>query len=96
MINLIPTVYAADSAAFGAAIDPILQHIVSPIVGLLFAIAIVVFAFGVFQLIRGDSDSETRTQGKKAMISGVIGMFIMLSAWGFIYLISNTVSALSR
>ena len=94
MFSLIPTVHAADSAAFGAAIDPVLQHIVNPIIGVLFGVAIVVFAFGAFQLIRGDADSDTRENGKKALIGGIIGMFIMTSAWGFIYLISNTVGSL--
>jgi uncharacterized protein YqgC (DUF456 family) len=54
----------------------------------------VVFIFGVFQLIRGAGDAEGRTNGKNAIIGGVIGMFIMLSAWGFIHLIANSIRSL--
>jgi len=94
MFGLIPTAYAADAEAFGAAIDPIIQNIIVPIIGVLFGVAVLVFVFGVFQLIRGDSDSETRSNGKKAMIGGIIGLFIMVSAWGFIRIISSTVTSL--
>ena len=94
MSAIIPITHAADAEAFGDAIDPIIQNIVNPIVGVLFAVALIAFVFGVLQLVRGDSDSDTRSQGKKAMVGGVIGMFIMLSAWGFIHLISNTITGL--
>ncbi len=94
MSGLIPIVHAADSEAFGAAIDPVIQNVINPIIGVLFGVAVLVFVFGAFQLIRGDSDSETRSNGKKAMIGGIIGLFIMVSAWGFIRLISNTVGSL--
>lgn len=94
MSGLIPIAHAADAEAFGRAIDPVLQHVVYPIVGVLFTIAVIVFVFGALQLIWKDSDSESRKNGKNAIIGGVIGMFIMLSAWGFIHLISNTISGL--
>ncbi len=94
MSSLIPTVYATDSAAFGTAINPVLQNIANPIIGVLFGIAVLVFVFGAFQLIRGGADSDTRTNGKKALIGGIIGIFIMVSAWGFINIISSTIGSL--
>ncbi len=57
----------------------------------MFAIAIVVFAYGVFQVVWGGE--ESREKGKKSMLFGVIGMFIMMSAWGIIYLVANTVKS---
>lgn len=82
----------SDPSAFGRVLDPIISNIVNPIVELLFAIGIVVFAYGVFQVVWGGE--ESRERGKAAMWGGLIGMLIMTSAWGIIYLVSNTIKAL--
>ena len=95
ILNLVPTVYAAvDDQALGKVLGPIITHIIDPIIGLMFAIAVVVFAYGVFQVVWSGVDEEGHKKGKASMWGGIIGMFIMLSAWGIIYLISNTVKAL--
>ncbi len=85
------TVYArVDASAFGNVVNPIINNIVNPLVKLMFAVAIVVFIFGVLQLVWGDE--EARKKGKMSIVGGLIGMFIMLSAWGIIYLVANTVA----
>ena len=92
---IVPTAYAAvDFTAFGSAIDPIISNIVNPLVELMFAVALLVFAYGVLQLVFGEPSSEQSTTGKHAIWGGLIGMFIMLSAWVFIYIIANTVKSL--
>ena len=80
--------------AFGRVINPIIENIVNPIVWLMFAVATIVFAYGIFEMIWKGGDPDARSQGSKHMIGGVIGMFIMLSAWGIINLIANTVTGL--
>lgn len=90
MSSLVPQAFAkVDGAAFGKVIDPVISNVVNPLVALIFAVAILVFVYGVFQVVWGGE--EAREKGKKSMIGGVVGMFIMLSAWGIIYLVSNTV-----
>jgi len=96
MALLVPIANAAglDVTSFGNAVSPIISNIISPIIALMFAVALVVFVYGgVMMIIKGD-DAEARSNSKKALVGGIIGMFIMLSAWGFIYLIANTVKAL--
>lgn len=82
---------AVSGEAFSAAVTPVITQIVNPIVELAFAVAVVVFAYGVFQLIWASEDGDQRTKGKYSVLFGLIGMFIMVSAWGIIRLISNTV-----
>ncbi len=95
MSYLVPQAFAKiDGAAFGKVIDPIISNIVSPLVMLLFAVAIVVFAYGVFQVVWGGEEGQKK--GKMSMLGGIVGMFIMLSAWGIIYLVANTVTELGR
>ena len=95
MTNLISIAHAQiDATAFGRAIDPIISNIVQPIVGLMFAVALIVFVYGIFQTVWGGE--EGREAGKKSMWGGLIGLVIMTSAWGIIYLIGNTVTQLGK
>lgn len=93
MYSIVPQAFAkVDAAAFGSVLDPIIANVVNPVVMLVFAVAIVVFVYGVFQVVWGGE--EARKKGKMSMIGGIIGMFIMMSAWGIIYLIANTVKTI--
>ena len=80
---------ASPGEAFGEAVSPILENIVDPIVMLIFAIALVVFVLGVFQMV-WSTDPDSRKRGKWSIVGGVIGMFIMVSAYGLIRLILGT------
>lgn len=94
-LPLVENAYAEINAdAFGRVANPIFTHIIDPIIGLLFAVAVVIFVYGVFQVIWGEPGGEAHDRGKKSMWGGVIGMFIMLSAWGIIQLISNTIKGI--
>ncbi len=93
--HIIPVAQAAvDTTAFAHVVDPIIVHVVYPILELLFGLAILFFVWGVLQLVFGGDDAEKRGRGKLTMIWGTIGMAIMVSAWGIIYMVSNTVKAL--
>ena len=88
----VPIAFAkVDAVAFGSVLNPIISNIINPVVELMFAVAIVVFVYGVFQVVWGGE--EARKKGKASMWGGLIGMFIMMSAWGIIYLVSNTVKS---
>jgi hypothetical protein len=94
---LIGEAYAASTAdAFGRAIEPILTHIVNPIVMLLFALAVVVFVYGIIEMLARGDDADARATGKRHMLGGVLGMFIMVSAWGIINVIANTVGQIGK
>ena len=85
---------AIDAATFGKVLDPVISNILNPIVELMFAIALVVFTYGVVKYVWGSNDGEARTTAKNTILGGIIGMFIMLSAWGIVNLIASTVKAL--
>jgi hypothetical protein len=65
-------------------------YILNPIILLLFAIASVVFIFGIVQFIGTAKTDEGRSSGKRKLIFGLLGMFIMISAYGIIHLILGT------
>ncbi len=88
----VATAYAAfDKTAVDKTLAPIFTNVINPLIMLAFAVAVFVFSYGVIQMITHESSDEGRTKGRWAMIGGLIGMTIMLSAWGIIGLVSNTV-----
>ncbi len=78
-----------------AFIHKVNEIIINPLIVLIFAAAVLVFLWGVFQYIKGaDSESE-RATGRNHILAGVFGMFIMVSVFGIINLILNTIGATS-
>ena len=48
------------------------------------------FAWGIVQYVLGGQGSDQKmTQAKNAMLWGIIGMFIMASAWGIVSLLCD-------
>lgn len=58
------------------------------LVPLIFAMAFIVFLYGIFQyFILGGANEEKRDTGKQLMLYGFIGFFIMVSVWGIVNLL---------
>ena len=72
-----------------ALVNGIVREIVNPIVAVLFTAAIVVFFWGLIQLIYSADESGGKEKGKQHMLWGIIGVFIMLSAYGILELFTN-------
>lgn len=67
-------------------------YIINPLLLLLSAIGILVFVWGLVEFIAAINGYGERTEsGKQHMLWGIIGMFVMFSAWAIMSLIANTV-----
>lgn len=66
------------------------EIIVNPAIMILFALAFVIFLFGVVQYIRSSNSAEGTTKGRDHIIWGLIGMAIMVSAFAIIRIIIGT------
>src|SRR3989344_6728427 len=77
-----------------ASVDSFLSNanrlIVNPLIGLLFALAVVYFLYGVFEFLLNQENDEKKTTGKSHMLWGVIGIGIMMSVWFIIQVILST------
>lgn len=73
-----------------AFLDKVNAAIINPLLILLFAIAFLVFFVGIFQFIRNSGEASERDVGKRKIVFGLIGMFIMFSAYGLIHFVLNT------
>lgn len=66
--------------------------IVNPLIGLLFGIALIYFLWGVFQYFLKSDSGDSRKQGAQHILWGLIGLMIMVSAFGIINLVLGTFS----
>jgi len=76
------------------AIAPVLGRIndaiINPAIAVLFIVALAVFIWGVVRFIANNESEEERTRGKKNMLYGIIGMFIMIAVFFIMEVIVNT------
>ncbi len=72
-------------------VEKLTTVIIDPLLALLFAAGLLVFMWGVFQFLVGVSnESDEKEEGKKHMLWGVLGMFIMVAALAIIRIITST------
>jgi len=76
-----------DISAF---LNKINQFILNPLILLAFAVAFLVFFWGIFQFIASQTTDANRDEGKRKIFWGLFGMFIMFAAYGLIRLILGT------
>jgi len=72
-------------------INKLAEVIVNPLIKLAFAIAFVVFLWGVFQYVKGADNEDARATGVRHMTWGIIGLAIMFAAKAIVVLIGATV-----
>lgn len=72
-------------------IESIKQHILTPIVSLLFALALVYFLYGMVQFLWQSDSNTAKQEGVQHMLWGVIGMGIMVAVYGIMNLICRTI-----
>jgi hypothetical protein len=66
------------------------RYILNPIIILMFMIALAVFFWGIVQFISNADADKAREEGRQNILWGIIGMFIMVSAYGIIRVILAT------
>lgn len=57
-----------------------------PIVG---AIALLVFFWGLAKFILHSDNEDSVREGKWVMVSGIVGLFVMISIWGIVSLVQS-------
>lgn len=73
-------------------IVPFLQRvdavILNPLLEVLFAVACIYFVYSVIRLI--NADGSDKSEARRGVMWGIVGMFIMISVYGIISLILTT------
>lgn len=76
--------------AFQTFVGNVVTLIINPLIGLLFAAALALFVWGAGQFILNSGDATKRDEGKKNLLYGIIGLFIMASVFGILQVVTNT------
>lgn len=66
------------------------QAIVNPLIVLLIAVAVVYFLWGLLQFVAAAEDGAKRAEGKKKIIWGLVGLFVMVSVFGILKIVLGT------
>lgn len=64
--------------------------IINPIILLLFALAVVYFLFGFVNYLLNPDNETIRKESKDKMLWGIIGLFVMVSVFGIMSIILNS------
>ena len=83
------------NTALSNLLAPIINNIVEPVLLFLFAVAFLIFVWGVYKLIVNADSPEGRTTGQWHILASAIGMFVMIGAYGIIRFIANTLGIAS-
>ena len=77
--------------AYAKTIDEVIavvtNEILQPIVQLLFALATILFLWGVVEFLISRDNEEERDKGKRHMLWGAIGLVIMFSVNGILWIL---------
>lgn len=87
LFNLIPIAYAANVDVLVRRIN---KFVLNPLIFFLFAAALAYFLYGLVEFISNAGNEDALNKGKQHMLWGIIGMFIMMSVFGIMQLIINT------
>lgn len=60
------------------------------VIPLIFALALVMFIWGVVRYVINSSDEAKKEQGRQFMIWGIIALTVMLCVWGLVAVLANT------
>ena len=70
-------------------INKITTEIINPAIYLLFAMATLMFVYGIVTYIAASGSPQGVQKGKNIMIGGIIGLFVMASAFGIVKILCN-------
>ena len=76
----------AEAQTFQGIATNILNLLNNGVVPLLFAAATIVFFWGIVKYIGAAGDEDKIAEGRKFMMWGLIGLFVMVAVWGIVSL----------
>lgn len=74
---------------FNGLID-LIASLIKRIIPLLIAVAVILFIVGVIKYVMSGDDEEARGKSRNLMIYGIIGIFVIVSIWGFVAILRGT------
>ena len=67
-----------------------ISDVANVLIPFLIGLAFIVIIWGLFNYIRHAGDAEKVAKGREVVVYGIVGLFMMLSFWGFVMIIKNS------
>jgi hypothetical protein len=83
----VPLFALAVAGSFGEFAQDMVEMLRYMIV-VIFGLAVVAFLIGVVRTIAGGNNENTRLEGRKLMLYGVIAIFVMVAFWGLVRVVT--------
>lgn len=89
-VVLTPVIALAQFGEINSFLNDISTFINGTLIPLVFAVALLVFIYGVFQyFILGGGDEGKREEGRQLMLYAIVGFVVMVSIFGIVNLIAG-------
>ncbi len=82
--------YAAGPISATEMVTKLENVILFPLMTLMMAVALLFFLWGCYEYVLGADSEESQTEGKKHMLYGIIGLLVMVSAYGILKIATAT------
>ena len=82
--------YAVATPQLDKFIGNVDRLIVNPLITLMFAVAVVIFLYGMLEFLLESQSGEKKTSGKSHMLWGIVGITIMLAVWTLLGIVLRT------
>jgi uncharacterized membrane protein YidH (DUF202 family) len=76
-------------------IEKINDAVLTPIVYLLFALAVGYFLYGLMKFIQNQDNETAQGEGKRHMVWGIVGIAIMVGVYGLLNLVQSSISGIT-
>lgn len=90
VIAVLPHVASAQPVSDFPSLMGKIYSILASLVPIIVALTLIVFLWGIFQLVRSNSE-DAREDAIKVITFGVVALFVMVSVWGLVAILNNTV-----
>lgn len=77
-------------ASASVILDRIITYVFNPILTVIFTLGLFLFFYGIIEFLWASREGKPSETGKQHMLWGLFGMLIMVSVYGIIQLIMNT------
>lgn len=75
---------------FKSLISILISCFLNPLVVIITSLSIVIFLFGVFKFMKS-TGGDDKNSGKSFMFWGIVGIFVIVSLWGFVSIFQETI-----
>ncbi len=85
--DLIP---ASSDPSFESLVGKFTQSIISPLITLLFGVALLLFIWALVKYITKVNDPKAQQEARQMIFWGIIILAVMVSVWGLVKVVQNT------